>query len=267
MSSFVMTVVDAPTIPMFGAGATATPVPVATTPPPALPPVLPRRVALTLISGSVASCASAAQVITDPAKSVPRSARPKGVRRVACLMNKVTGVLRRFMKSRRRGLSTRRHDKARQANVAETHAILEETSHRPVLRNGYVTSPPRNTAPSHAPCDGRMTGTGRSPGSRIVTVVRLPKLCSEELAQWHDGQWLTADSCGGSSGFRHGRENAKHSPRRHRIPYWPACAGTCAVGAIKRSLLAMSMPQSIRNPVRWVWNRRVANWRKTKLPE
>lgn len=32
-----------------------------------------------------------------------------------------------------------------------------------------------NAAPSHTPCAGRMTGTGRSPGSRIVAVVRLPE--------------------------------------------------------------------------------------------
>ncbi len=74
-----------------------------------------------------------------------------------------------------------RHDEARRANAAEFQITLEETSHRPVLRNGYTSSPLRNTAPSHAPCDGRMTGTGRSPGLRIVTVARLPKPGSKAL--------------------------------------------------------------------------------------
>ena len=179
MSSFVMTVVDAPTMPMVGA-ATAPPVPVATAPALALPPVLPRRVALTLISGRVASCARAGRMIADPARSAAINARPSGARDelglVDGLINKVTCVLRRLMKSRRRGNDTHRHDEARQANAAKSQLTLEETSHRPVLRNGYVTSPLRNTAPSHAPCDGRMTGTGRSPGSRIVAVARLPKL-------------------------------------------------------------------------------------------
>jgi hypothetical protein len=46
-----------------------------------------------------------------------------------------------------------------------------------------------------------MTGTGRSPGSRIVAVARLPKPGLEAFAQWHIGQRLTADSCGGSFGM------------------------------------------------------------------
>ena len=176
MSSFVMTVVDAPTMPILGtllgvaAGA-----PAGAPPPELLPPVLVKRVALTLISGSCppAFCACAGKERAVPARHAAMSAKLRGV---FDPINKVTCVLRRFVKSRRRGNDTLRHDEARQANAAKGQLILEETSHRPVLRNGYVTSPLRNTAPSHAPCDGRMTGTGRSPGSRIIAVARLPKL-------------------------------------------------------------------------------------------
>ena len=72
-------------------------------------------------------------------------------------------------------MKTRNHDGWRQIAASKRSVLTEATGHRPNLRNSYVTSPLRNAAPSHAPCDGRMTGTGRSPGSRIVAVVRLPK--------------------------------------------------------------------------------------------
>ncbi len=78
-------------------------------------------------------------------------------------------------------MKTRRHDGTRQVAAAIRSVLTEETGHRPNLRNSYVTSPLRNAAPSHAPCDGRMTGTGRSPGSRIVAVARLPKPSLEAL--------------------------------------------------------------------------------------
>lgn len=73
-------------------------------------------------------------------------------------------------------MKTRRHDGRWQMIASKRSVLTEETGHRPNLRNSYVTSPLRNAAPSHAPCDGRMTGTGRSPGSRIVAVARLPRL-------------------------------------------------------------------------------------------
>ena len=68
-----------------------------------------------------------------------------------------------------------RHDGRGQIAASKRSVLTEESGHRPNLRNSYVTSPLRNAAPSHTPCDGRMTGTGRSPGSRIAAVVRLPK--------------------------------------------------------------------------------------------
>jgi len=60
----------------------------------------------------------------------------------------------------------------------------------------------RSGRPLHAraPRAGRMTCSGRSPGSRVLARLRLPKLCSCK-AQWHVGDGLTADSCGGSSRF------------------------------------------------------------------
>ena len=72
-------------------------------------------------------------------------------------------------------MKTRRHDGRWQMIASKRSVLTEESGHRPNLRNSYVTSPLRNAAPSHTPCDGRMTGTGRSPGSRIAAVVRLPK--------------------------------------------------------------------------------------------
>jgi hypothetical protein len=52
-----------------------------------------------------------------------------------------------------------------------------------------------------------------SPGSRVRTVVRLPRLCSAKPSGTF-GKQLAADSCGGSSGLDPKRES-------DRIPFWP----------------------------------------------
>src|SRR5690606_4911496 len=75
----------------------------------------------------------------------------------------------------------------------EPKADLPQRLHKSPLRKAR---PKRTT-----PCAGRMTGSGRSPGLRVVAVVRLPALRLDGFAQWHCGQRLTAHSCGGSSGL------------------------------------------------------------------
>ena len=67
--------------------------------------------------------------------------------------------------------------------------------------------------PARAPHVGRMTRSGRSPGSRVVTLLRLPRPCMARPSGTV-GEGLTADSCGGSSGLA--------LPwKSHRIPSWP----------------------------------------------
>lgn len=53
--------------------------------------------------------------------------------------------------------------------------------------------PPR----ARAPRVGRVTGTGRSPGSRVLALPPPSRAC----AQWRRGGGLAAHSCGGSSGL------------------------------------------------------------------
>ncbi len=81
----------------------------------------------------------------------------------------------------------------------------------PIPRDGCAChrcgKPPRARAP-HA---GRVTGAGRSPGSRVVTLVPP----SRARAPVASGGGLAADSCGGSSGL-----GPLEGP--HRIPSWPA---------------------------------------------
>ena len=79
--------------------------------------------------------------------------------------------------------------------IVGTHAIGRSSAR-------LHTSPLRKAPPqAHAPYAGRMTGSGRSPGSRVSAVVRLPERRLAALPQWHRGQRLTADSCGGSFGL------------------------------------------------------------------
>ena len=160
-------------------------------------------------------------------------------------------------------MKTRNHDGWRQIAASKRSVLTEETGHRPNLRNSYVTSPLRNAAPSHAPCDGRMTGTGRSPGSRIVAVVRLPKPGLQALLSGVMDNDSPLTVAGAASDWPC-KLHLDEAARRHRIPYSPACAGTCAVVAINRRGVALSMTQCPRNPMRclrsWTSSECVANW-------
>jgi len=69
---------------------------------------------------------------------------------------------------RRRTIGFQTHD----AKVVFTSGLEKAAA---FLRNGCCRVTAAEAAPSHAPRDGWMTGTGRSPGSRIVAAVRLPK--------------------------------------------------------------------------------------------
>lgn len=82
----------------------------------------------------------------------------------------------------------------------------EKTSHG--LRIGHEVTAAEEPPRAHAPCDGRVTGSGRSPGSRVYAVVRLPGIAPS--GSLDNGSPLTV---------------AGAAPDWHRIPYWPAFEG------------------------------------------
>ena len=75
-------------------------------------------------------------------------------------------------------------------------SVLEKTAPQ-TPATVFSTSPLRKPPRVHAPCIGRVTGAGRSPGSRVAALVRPSQLPSGHFVD----ETLAAYSCGGSHGF------------------------------------------------------------------
>ena len=88
-----------------------------------------------------------------------------------------------------------------------------------------------------------MTRSGRSPGSRVLVLLRLPRPCTRK-AQWHLGERLTADSCGGSSGFDCAEANRTEFPlgRSTRPAHLNGSIGSVSADPCQRKSRRYSIP-------------------------
>lgn len=105
--------------------------------------------------------------------------------------------LRRCCRSRRGRASIHTYCRAGLTAVSIRQSESGETGHLPVLRNGWVVSPLRKRRSIARPV--RRKDDRYRQVSWLADRRRCPP--SRADAQWHCGQRLTADSCGGSFGF------------------------------------------------------------------
>ena len=158
-----------------------------------------------------------------------------------------TGIGTRQLRSQPRCRKQRCNERraARATNISQARKIAPKISHSGPLRPRDNPQCHHSGRPLHAraPHAGRMTRSGRSPGSRVLALLRLPRPCTRK-AQWHLGEGLTADSCGGSSGFDLAEANRTEFPlgRSTRPAHLNGSIGSVSADPCQRKSRRYSIP-------------------------